>query len=325
MKHHFADFLDRDGNYWTIVPNRERYEYSIESVYSNNKDIRIVTISKENKNWEIVKSLANLEELTLHEPSKEQIIGISSLTQIKRLRITHLNTKNIEFIGKLTNVEELVLEYVSGFSDLSPLRSLNKLKALHIENLRKVSNFGGLSGLYNLKYLHITGTLDWKQPIENFEFVNGLPQLEVLSFSQIITNSKYPALLPLLSLKNLKIIKIAWNILSSEEYAFLEVCLPQVQGTQIGPIIKFAQSRLEISKDDVRSRIPEEIIKLNHPDVFISYNGKRLINDPNSEWYEFIGKSAGRVKCNNPKAEEKCHEFIMKYNLMKEKAKVFIA
>ena len=29
MRHHFGDLLDRDGGYWTIIPNRERYAYRI--------------------------------------------------------------------------------------------------------------------------------------------------------------------------------------------------------------------------------------------------------------------------------------------------------
>lgn len=28
MKHHFVDFLDRTGDYWTTIPNRERFSES---------------------------------------------------------------------------------------------------------------------------------------------------------------------------------------------------------------------------------------------------------------------------------------------------------
>lgn len=27
MKHHFGDFLDRTGDYWTTIPNRERFAF----------------------------------------------------------------------------------------------------------------------------------------------------------------------------------------------------------------------------------------------------------------------------------------------------------
>lgn len=325
MKHHFADFLDREGDYWTIVPNRDRYSYRIGDTPIGNKETTIVTIGRDDKNWERIFTLPNLEELTLHESNKEQLQSISRLLSLKRLRITHARPKNIEFLRPLKNIEELVLEYVSGFSDLSPLRDLSKLRALHIENLRRVSNFSGLAGSKSLKYLRIDGTLDWKQPIEDFEFLRGLPELEVLSFGRIINKSPYPALLPALSLKKLKKIKIARNRLAANEYALLEVGLKNVEGAKWDVCSRFAYSQIQLPIDDMRAHLPDHIIKSNHPEVSIYYDGRRMINDPDSEWFEFLGKGAGRVKCSNPKSKEKCAEYQKKYNLMKEEAKKVIS
>ncbi|WP_324026830.1 hypothetical protein QSV08_04105 [Maribacter sp. BPC-D8] len=113
------------------------------------------------------------------------------------------------------NLEELILEYVSGFSDLSPLKKLTKLKSLHFENLRKVKNFDGLSGIKSLRYLYINGTLDWKQPIENFEFLKGLPNLEVLALIWVINKTAYPAFEPIATLKKLKKINIISNMFAT--------------------------------------------------------------------------------------------------------------
>ena len=77
-------------------------------------------------------------------------------------------------------MRELVLEYVSGFYDLSPLKELKSLKSAHFENLRRVSDFSGLSGIASLRYLGINGTLDWDQPIKDFEFLRDLGALEAL-------------------------------------------------------------------------------------------------------------------------------------------------
>jgi len=73
MKHHFGDMIDRDGDYWTIIPNRERYAYFVGDVPPGSKEITIVTVSKDDDKWETILSLPNLEELTLHEPTKEQL------------------------------------------------------------------------------------------------------------------------------------------------------------------------------------------------------------------------------------------------------------
>jgi hypothetical protein len=288
MKHHFGDLLDREGDYWTVVPNAQRYAYRIHEVPAGSQEIKTATISAADSAWRNVLTFPQLEELTLHEPSQEQLLAISELASLKRLRITHAKPKSLTFIAPLTQVEELVLEYVSSFSDLSPLRSLTKLKSLHLENLRKVSDFGGLAGIASLRYLSIDGTLDWKQPIADFEFLRGLPKLEVLLFGQIINKTPFPAMLPAMSLTRLKRLRLIWNMLPADEYALLEVGLPDVQGAQWGPFTRFPYSYGE-------------------------------------EWFEFTGKGAGRAKCGHVDAERKCAEYAQRYEQMKLKARKVIS
>lgn len=315
MKHHFGDFLDRTGDYWTTIPNRERFAFIADFEIANKDEVKILTISKnqEKVNWEQIFKCPNLEELTLHEPSKEQIQSIRRLANIKRLRITFFRATDIDFISDLNNLEELILEYVSGFSDLTPLSKLTKLKSLHFENLRKVSNFDGLKGISSLRFIHIDGTLDWNQPIENFEFLNGLPNLEVFSLGWIVNHSPFPALTSVLTLKKLEKIRIISNTLPTQEFAFLKRALPNVQGANNEISRKFAYSSLKVTKEDFRYQLSDEIIKEKHPEVRIIYDGTREVNDPDTEWFEFIGKGAGRVKCNNSKVKEKIEEFKLKY------------
>lgn len=284
MRHHFADFLDRNDDYWSMIPNRERFVYRIGNFLVGDDEVKVVTIGRDDKPWTNIFTFPNLEELTLHEPSFRQLEALRDLPKLKRLRITHARPKEISFLGNLLEIEELVLEYVSGISDLGLLSKLPKLRSLHLENLRRVNNFDGLSGINSLRYLRIDGTLDWKQPIENFEFLRGLPNLEVLSFGQIINKTPYPAMLPALDLGKLKRLKLTWSMLAAEEYALLESGLPNVEGARWGPYTKFRIGR------------------------------------GHAEWFEFTGKGAGRVKCGHINAEHRCAEYASKYSLMKAEA-----
>lgn len=324
MRHHFGDFLDRDGGYWTTIPNRERYAYRIGDVPSGSKEVTIVTIGKGDDNWSRALTLPNLEELTLHEPTHEQLAAIGKLHSLKRLRITHARPRSIEFVESMRGVEELVLEYVSGVTDLSPLRSLKRLRALHLENLRRVSDFSGLSGIDSLRYLAIYGTLDWKQPIEDFEFLHGVPELEVLALWQIISKKAYPALLPAVGLRCLKKLKLPGSYLAAEEYALLEEGLKGVDGAAWGPFHTIAYRQLILPSSDIRARLPEEVIRTNHPEVTICFDGRREIDDPDSRWIEFTGKGAGRVKSGSPNAEQRCHECAERYDAMKKAARRLI-
>lgn len=269
MKHHFGDFLDRTADYWSTIPNSERYSFIADFEIANKADVKILTISKahEANHWKQVFDCPNLEELTLHHPSKEQVQGIRKLLNLKRLRVTFFRAKDIDFIGDLQDLEELTLEYVSGFSDLSPLRKLSKLKSVHFENLRRVSNFDGLKGISSLRYLHIDGTLDWSQPIDNFDFLEGLENLEVLALGFILNKAEYPAFLPILKLKHLKRFKSGMSSLSTREFAFLEVALSDKE------LCNFSNTKLEkyfVSKND---------------SVYFLGKGKRIIQleDKNSK------------------------------------------
>jgi hypothetical protein len=325
MRHHFGDLLDRDDGYWTVVPNRERFAYRISDVPPGSPEISVATIGKADEAWERVFTLPNLEELTLHEPTQEQLVAAARLNRLRRLRVTHARPKDIDFIGGMSAVEELVLEYVSGFDDLSPLKALPRLRALHIENLRRVANFGGLGGCDALRYLAIYGTLDWKQPIQDFEFLRRLPKLEVLSMWQVINKTPYPALLPIVALASLRKLRVHGSYLATEEYALMEEALSGVEGASWGPYRTWAARQIEVPPDDLRSKLPEEVILSNHPDVVLCYDGRRMIADPTSLWFEATGKGAGRVKCNTPSAAEWCKEHASRYAAMRERARSVLA
>ena len=321
MRHHFGDSLDREGNYWTVVPNRERYAYRIGDVPAGSPEITIVTIGKADEKWSRVKTLPNLDELTLHEPTVEQLDVVRGLRSLKRLRITHARPKNIEFICNLQNLEELVLEYVSGFDDISPIGSLTKLRALHIENLRRVNTFDGLRAANSLKYLAIHGTCDWQQPISNFDFLAGLPQLEVLKLWQVICHAPYPAALPMRHLSSLKKLDLHASYLAAEEYALIEECLRGTAGARWGAYRTVATDWIEVPADDIRSRLPPETIRTRHPEVLIRHDGRREIEDPDSLWHEFTGRAAGRVKCSSKTAQAKCNDRVAGYEEMRRKAR----
>lgn len=306
------------------MPNRERHDYRIGDVPLGSPEITIVTIGKADANWARVATLPNLEELTLHEPTKEQLAAVSELSSLKRLRVTHARPKSIDFIQPLENVEELVLEYVSGFSDLSPLRSLKRLRALHLENLRRVSDFSGLSGLANLKYLAIDGTLDWNQPIADFEFLRGLPALEVLSLWSFSNKTPYPALLPALALKQLKKLMLGGRSLATPEYALLEVGLPGVAGASWGPYEVVTHKWISLPKNDVRAHLPRETLEANHPEVTITFDGRREIADPASQYFEFTGKGASKIKTTSPDAEAKCRKQAEAFAALKVAARALI-
>lgn len=235
MRHHFGDMLDRSLGHWTIAPNRDRWCFHFEDVADAPPTTEVITLTREDKNWDQVERLENLVELTLHNPSAPQFDLLTQLKSIKRLRISHARPKSVEFLRSNESLEELVLEYVSGFSSLSPIGELPVLRSLHLENLRRVSDFSGLKDALELQYLSIQGTLDWTQPVESFDFLCELKRLEFFSLWRIRNSSKAPALSCLARLPHLKKLAIASGEFPLEDYAFLQAALPSVDGASREP------------------------------------------------------------------------------------------
>mgnify|MGYP000896145640 CR=1 FL=1 len=289
MKHHFGDYLDRTGDYWTTIPNRERFAFIADFEIANKDEVKILTISKSQDkiHWEQIFDCPNLEELTLHDPTKEQVQIIRKLTSIKRLRITFFRTPDIDFIGDFYNLEELILEYVSGFSDLTPLKKLKKLKSVHFENLRRVTDFSGLSGMESLRYIYISGTLDWNQPIENLDFLSEVPNLEILCMGVgvKIADTTYPIFKSLIKNKKFKKLRIGRAFCSLEDYAFVEILFGKEN------IVYFDDSPVEL---------------------FFEYEGR----------IEFLGKGMRSISSEN--SNEKCEKITQEYEKMKIKAKEYL-
>ena len=283
--------MDRTGDYWTTVPNRERFAFIADFEIANKDEVKILTISKHQarEHWEQVFDCPNLEELTLHDPSKEQVQAIRKLTQLKRLRVTFFRAANIEFIGDLFNLEELILEYVSGFSDLTPLSKLKKLRSLHLENLRRVTDFSGLAGSESLRYLCINGTFDWDQPVENFDFLSEVPSLEILAFGfgVKIVQPQYPIFRSLVGNKKFRKLRIGRAFCSLEDYAFVEVLL---------------------GKENV---------------VYSDDKPVELFYENNDGQIEFLGKGIRSISAKN--AKEKCEQLFQEYEEMKMKAEEYLS
>lgn len=316
MKHHFGDLLNREDNYWTIIPNAHRWQYHYKDIAQAPQNCSILTITKNDLNWEILHSFNQLKELTLDHPSHEQVAALSRLTQLKTLRISHYRAKSIDFLSNMKNLKEVVFEYVSGFENLSPFSDLPELKSLHLENLRRVSEFSGLKNCETLEYLAIYGTLDWKQPILNLDFLTGLKKLEYLDFGFIKFLSDFPIFKPLVHASKLHTIKLGMSATSLENFAYLEARFPRIRGAKREPFRIYKGVTRSVKPTDHTWSLPIAKFRLL-PNTSVSHEGKRLITKPNVAY--LLGKGTRGVYGSIEKIEQKCFEHKKKYDDLVDK------
>lgn len=181
-----------------------------------------------------------------------------------------------------------------------------------------------LAGATNLKYLAVYGTLDWNQPIDNFEFLRFLPQLEVFALWWVVCMAPYPAMLPALSLQKSKKLSIHPGNLATEEYALLEGGTERSRGGDVGaiscprlPADRAPEGRPKgTPSGGSHSRAP--------PGVSVHYDGKCVIDDPDSRRFEFTGKGNRSVKCSSATAGARCREHSERYEAMRKRARALI-
>lgn len=230
MKFHWVDFLARDLGHWNFTENRERFAaYQRDLADLPTERPTIVTINRDTLNWDQLSRLDFIEELTVHEPTAKQLKALELPKNLKRFRMTHARPNSIDFIEDAANLEEVILEYVSKFTDLGPIARLPKLRALHLENLRSVTGFSCLDHCTQLKNLAILGTFDWRQPIDSLAFLNQITALEHLSLVLVKYNRERALSDELETRPGLLSLSIGDNDFTLDDFAWLEAATPNVE------------------------------------------------------------------------------------------------
>ena len=213
-------------------------------------------------------------------------------------------------------LSELVLEYVSGFSDVGPLGLLPSLQALHLENLRNVDDFSGLGLSSSLKYLSIDGTIDWSQPVSSLEFLGSMEALEHLRLMHVRTRAVPTPLMGLLKLKKIRKIDFSRTAFSLDVYAWLEAKLSHLEGSMLKPSVRFLAKDREIATRDIRSQMPaEEFAKLSG--LYVAEDGRRYEKVPHQA--VLLGKGERYVSGSEQQVGAKCDAHDKRYRaLVKE-------
>lgn len=339
----FGDLTVRNpSSHWSFSSDGDSNDYKLHEVLERTEtDTRLVRLSKNEEDWRKISDFKNLEELHLYSPSHEQVELVSNLKGIKRLSINGYRPKTIEFLAKMTDLEELSLDAVSGFDDISPIQKLPNLRALNLDLLRRVNDFGPLSKLNTLKFLRIVGNYDFNQPIQNFGFCKGLKNLEFLIIDDVRVLEKEHAASPFVHLKSLKYIGMPSNAFPVEEYAFIAEALSEVEGAEKAPVVKYIQFSHGncMWGESVPWQVPDE--KVGHIDmhrplrpavrtasgVVLALDALTDIGLPSSKTGHLLllGRGSRGFQSTIKNAEKRCLAHIEKYNVARQSARKRLA
>lgn len=104
---------------------------------------------------------------------------------LQELRFKWGSYKDLSELRRLTGLRYLYIGSGAGVTDCEPLAALERLEVLSLENFRKITDYGCLAGLKNLKQLCIEGSLWTAAAVESLDFLRELPALRSVIFRNV--------------------------------------------------------------------------------------------------------------------------------------------
>ena len=205
----------------------------IEFDFSNFKDMVYLggTLPRKYVNLD---HLINLKYTYLFDYRKKDFSDFAGCLSLQRLWIYSLNIENLNGLSNLINLAELDLERCPKLTSLEGIGRENKnLKKVHLENCKNLKKAESLKTLIGLTQLRLYNILE----LNSLEFLNDLPNLEILMVHPSKVGVKYQDYYPLVNklksmnqLDNLK----GWKPLKSYlENTFLVQISPKDDKTEL--------------------------------------------------------------------------------------------
>lgn len=195
--------------------------------------LKKLTISKNVKSSVSLKILDKLDKIEiLHTSISKDIETIGNLTNLKYLSLREIKSKNLDFLSKLENLNEIWLSLgsykdINGITHLKNLQKLSihqirdfnneelnsvisnckNLTALELQNLKNLSGINFIKELYNLSYLYFESNKN----IKTFKDIKVSNSLKTF-----VTSNSRPADKELIYLKDIESVFLGDNYPKSE-------------------------------------------------------------------------------------------------------------
>ncbi|SEP96233.1 MULTISPECIES: toxin [unclassified Pseudomonas] len=116
-----------------------------------------------------------LKELLLVSIKNTDCSFISSLPNLKNLRISSAQIKSLSGVEPLDKLESLKLNYCPKLTDISSINKLKNLSSLHIEKCKNLNNFTPLSNNDSISDLFLSSA-------DSLQFIPTMKHIKLLKF-----------------------------------------------------------------------------------------------------------------------------------------------
>jgi len=145
---------------------------------------------REGKSHRGISSRSNLRRLKAAQVNQDFLEEICSLEKLEYLELEVITAQDLAPLKNLVNIKTLILERSTKADNFSHLVSMSWLNSLVIQQAKYLSNLEFLSSAHHLQYLGIEGSIWTKQKIQSLEPLAGLKSLEQLSLTSVVLVDK---------------------------------------------------------------------------------------------------------------------------------------
>lgn len=198
------------------------------------KDTKILSLTMPLKKYHITYShyeslFGNecIEGVCLNEVHVENLKLLSTLPNLKYLKISNNKQETILDLTPLQHLKVLILSDITKVADFSFLFALEHLKTLYIRDVKQLYDLSFLSNMTNLQELFLSngGMRGVGKPIKSMAPLSTLQQLQYLHFALTVEHKNYD-ISPILSLENLKYLRMLPRYYRNHQLETLQKELP---------------------------------------------------------------------------------------------------
>jgi hypothetical protein len=218
---------------WTPI-KRLLFVKDLSKVKSNTVELSIHGDVLNIKSLEYLSKLKKLKLYTVTQAQFDAIIPLVS--NIVELRVYDMRCHDLSALGRLTQLENLELDWNTKTEVLWNMKFNTNLRTLKINDFSKLGDISALENLQHVEHLVLTGGIWNKLNLNSLVPLQKLSKLRTLELANLSVADP-SQLQPLATLTQLEELHIS-NQFSTEEYARLSVLLPNTICDYFQPYIK---------------------------------------------------------------------------------------
>lgn len=166
-------------------------------------ELKDLFIEGHTKDISAIRHCARLESLTLRSITLPDLSVLTSLSNLRHLRLKLGGTKNLRLLPRIGKLIYLELWRIFGLSDVSSIAELNDLQFVFLQSLKRVTRLPGLDRLPALRRVHLED-LKGVQDLEPVSRAPNLAELIVTDMPQL----QIDAFCPFVGYKALRVARI---------------------------------------------------------------------------------------------------------------------